>query len=70
MVVPTMKLRLPDGRSLDVFLDGPETGTPLVYHLAAHIPDARARLFPEHGHLTLAVDSIARIVDEMLSVDR
>jgi pimeloyl-ACP methyl ester carboxylesterase len=32
MVVPTMQLRLPDGRSLDVFLDGPETGTPLVYH--------------------------------------
>ncbi len=47
MVVPTMQLRLPDGRSLDVFLDGPET-----------------------GHLTLAVDSIGRIVDEMLSVDR
>ena len=33
MVVPTMKLSLFDGRSLDVFLDGPETGTPLVYHL-------------------------------------
>ena len=32
MVVPTMQLRLPDRRSLDVFLDGPETGTPLVYH--------------------------------------
>ncbi|MEX0626166.1 MAG: alpha/beta hydrolase [Chloroflexota bacterium] len=36
--------------------------------LAAHIPGAQARLFPEHGHLTLAVDSIGRIVDEMLSV--
>jgi pimeloyl-ACP methyl ester carboxylesterase len=38
--------------------------------LAAQIPGARARLFPEHGHLTLAVDSIPRIVDELLSVDR
>ena len=33
MVVPTVNLRLPDGRSLDVFLDGPETGTPLVFHM-------------------------------------
>lgn len=146
MVVPTMDLRLPDGRSLDVFLDGPETGTPLVYHMgtpsaggptfapivdalaerglpdvsfsrpgygsstrqagrdvaavvddtlavldaigaerchvigwsgggphalvsAARMPEREARLFPEHGHLTLAVDSIGRIVDEMLAVD-
>lgn len=50
MVVPTMQLSLPDGRSLDVFLDGPETGTPLVYHIGT--------------------DSIPRIVDEMVSVDR
>jgi len=26
MVVPTMQLRRPDGRSLDVFLAGPEAG--------------------------------------------
>jgi pimeloyl-ACP methyl ester carboxylesterase len=38
--------------------------------LAAHIPGAQARLFPEHGHLTLAVDSIPRIVDELLAADR
>lgn len=38
--------------------------------LAAHIPEARARLFPEHGHFTLAVDSIGRIVDEMLTIER
>jgi pimeloyl-ACP methyl ester carboxylesterase len=38
--------------------------------LAAQIPEARARLFPEHGHLTLAVDSIGRIVDEMVTVAR
>jgi pimeloyl-ACP methyl ester carboxylesterase len=35
--------------------------------LAAHIPAARPRLFAEHGHLTLAVDSLPRIVDELLS---
>ncbi|MEP7040093.1 MAG: alpha/beta hydrolase [Chloroflexota bacterium] len=33
--------------------------------LAAHIPGARPRLLAEHGHLSLAVDSIARIVDEL-----
>ena len=38
--------------------------------LAAHIPTALPRLFPEHGHLTLAVDSMPRIVDELLSVGR
>ena len=43
MVVPTLDLRLPDGRSLDVYLDGPEAGTPLVYHMgtpAAGLPFA------------------------------
>ena len=38
--------------------------------LAAHLPGARPRLFEEHGHLTLAVDSIPRIVDELLSAAR
>jgi pimeloyl-ACP methyl ester carboxylesterase len=38
--------------------------------LAAHIPGVRARLFPEHGHLTLLVDSMAQIVDELIGVDR
>ena len=38
--------------------------------LAAHIPSARPRLFAEHGHLTLAVDSIPLIVDELLGVGR
>jgi pimeloyl-ACP methyl ester carboxylesterase len=33
MVVPSLNLALPDGRSLDVYLDGPEDGTPLVYHM-------------------------------------
>jgi pimeloyl-ACP methyl ester carboxylesterase len=33
MAVPTMNLRLPDGRSLDVFLAGPEDGTPLLFHI-------------------------------------
>jgi pimeloyl-ACP methyl ester carboxylesterase len=38
--------------------------------LAAHIPGARPRLLEEHGHLSLAVDSIPRIIDELLSVGR
>ena len=33
MVASPMQLSLGDGRSLDVYLDGPETGTPLVYHM-------------------------------------
>ena len=35
--------------------------------LASHIPGARPRLFTEHGHLSLAVDSFPRIVDELLA---
>jgi pimeloyl-ACP methyl ester carboxylesterase len=38
--------------------------------LAAHIPSARPRLFAEHGHLSLAVDSLPRILDELLATDR
>ena len=34
--------------------------------LAAHIPSACVHLYPEHGHLSLAVDSFPRILDEML----
>jgi pimeloyl-ACP methyl ester carboxylesterase len=35
--------------------------------LAAHIPTACAHLYPEHGHLSLAVESFPAIVDEMLA---
>jgi pimeloyl-ACP methyl ester carboxylesterase len=38
--------------------------------LAAHVPGARPRLFPEHGHLTLVIGSMPRIVDELLDVGR
>lgn len=34
--------------------------------LAQHVPEARPRLLPEHGHLSLAVDSFNRILDDML----
>jgi pimeloyl-ACP methyl ester carboxylesterase len=35
--------------------------------LAAHITGAQARLFPEHGHLSLAVGSIDRILAELVA---
>ncbi|HEY8772646.1 MAG TPA: alpha/beta hydrolase, partial [Candidatus Limnocylindria bacterium] len=35
--------------------------------LAAHIPGARPRLFAEEGHLSLAVEFISRVVDELLT---
>ena len=38
--------------------------------LAGHIPGAQPRLLADHGHLSLAVDSIPRIVDELLATDR
>ena len=83
--VPTMQLRVPDGQSLGLFPDGPRDRMPLVLHigtpragqpfahgqwLATHASTARARLYPEHGHLSLAVDSFPRIIDELLAADR
>jgi pimeloyl-ACP methyl ester carboxylesterase len=38
--------------------------------LASHIPGAQARLFAEHGHLSLAVDSVPRIVDDLMAGGR
>jgi hypothetical protein len=35
--------------------------------LAAHIRTACVHLYQEHGHLSLAIDSFPRILDEMLS---
>jgi pimeloyl-ACP methyl ester carboxylesterase len=35
--------------------------------LAAHIPGVRAFLLPEHGHLSLAVDSFSRILDDLIA---
>lgn len=35
--------------------------------LAAHIPSAIPHLFEEHGHLSLAVDSIGLILDELVA---
>ena len=34
--------------------------------LMSHIPKAVAHLYPEHGHLTLAVDSIPQILSELI----
>jgi pimeloyl-ACP methyl ester carboxylesterase len=34
--------------------------------LASHLPSARARLRPEHGHLSLAVGAFGEILDDLL----
>ena len=36
--------------------------------LAAHVPGCRARLLPAEGHLTLAVTSFGRILDDLLEM--
>jgi pimeloyl-ACP methyl ester carboxylesterase len=38
--------------------------------LVAHIPTARARLRPEHGHLSLGVGAIGEILDDLLEAGR
>ena len=38
--------------------------------LVAHVPTARARLRPEHGHLSLAVGSMGEILDDLLTAAR
>jgi pimeloyl-ACP methyl ester carboxylesterase len=35
--------------------------------LAGHLPGVRAHLLPDHGHLSLAVSSIGRILDELVA---
>ncbi len=35
--------------------------------LAEHVPEVRAHLLPEHGHLSLAVGSFSRILDELIA---
>jgi pimeloyl-ACP methyl ester carboxylesterase len=35
--------------------------------LAAHVPGARARLLPEHGHLSIATTMFGEIVDDLLA---
>jgi pimeloyl-ACP methyl ester carboxylesterase len=37
--------------------------------LAAHIPTACVHLYPEHGHLSLGVESFPQILDEMIATD-
>jgi len=38
--------------------------------LVAHIPTAVPRLLPEQGHLTLILDTMPRILDELLTIER
>ena len=38
--------------------------------LAAHVPDARPMLRPEHGHLSLAVAAFGELIDDLMSTSR
>lgn len=51
----------PHGRTLEAVEKGDPDGT-----LVEHIPTARPRLRPEHGHLSLAVGSMGEILDDLL----
>ena len=38
--------------------------------LAEHIPNARVRLYPDEGHLSLAVNALDRIVNDLVAIAR
>jgi hypothetical protein len=35
--------------------------------LSAHLPTARARLLPEEGHLSIAVDGFGEVIGELVA---
>ena len=56
------------GVAVAVWQGGQDRMVPFAHGewLAAHVGSARGRLLPEHGHLSLAVASVGRILDDLL----
>lgn len=57
------------GVPVTIWQGGQDRMVPLAHgaYLAARIPGVRAHLLAEHGHLSLAVDSIGLILDALLA---
>ncbi len=59
-------------RPVAVWQGGQDRFVPFAHGrwLAERVPDAEARLYPDHGHLSLGVDSYGEILDGLLSHDK
>jgi hypothetical protein len=60
------KLSMPDGRTLDVLVDGSPPFDQGKW-LAAHVPNAQVRLYDDEGHLSL-VAQFDRILVDLLEL--
>jgi pimeloyl-ACP methyl ester carboxylesterase len=59
-------------RPVAVWQGGQDRMVPFAHGewLARHIPNARAHLYPDEGHLSLGVKALDRIIDDLLTIAR